>query len=204
MKEFMFFQVGHLRFCLELPFIKSVHRISDISKTKDNMEKQDFFTCILDGKQMPLYDFSVIFDIKNFTYDPEFHKVIRIELDNTPLALRVNHVDGVAEIMEHMIIPLPPVIKGKTLKWFPYVLKYEGNLIPVLNPWGMTGIKSVKDLVKEDNKNNKLDIFFLNMINPEHFVNIFTISLRHVLKKVLNRELKTMKTLLDKLDNNES
>lgn len=199
MKEFMFFQVGHSRFCLELSFIKSVYRISDISETleKETREQQDFFICIIDGRQIPLYDFSIIFDIKQSDYDPEFHKVIRIELGNNILALRVDHVDGVAEIMENLITPLPPAVKGKTLEWFPHVLQYEGDLVPVLNPWGMAGIK----LEQDDDKNNindKLDFFFSNMINQEHLVNIFTISLKHVLGKILTREFKNMKTLLGK------
>lgn len=203
MKEFMLFQVGHLRFCLELPYIKSVYRISDISGISGkNKENKDFLVCILDNRKVPLYDFSIIFDIKHSAYDPEFHKVIRIELENDIIALRVDHVDGVAEVMENLVTPLPPVIKGKTLEWFPHVLQFEQELIPVLNPRGMTVFRP--DVTETDDEktcealNNELDSLFLNMINQDELANRFVVSLEQVLGKCLYRELSNFKSLMGK------
>jgi len=92
---------------------------------------------VVDGKEIPLYDLSSIFEKKMSSYESDSKKAIRIESAGRSLLLAVDRIDRVVSVDSVQIKPIPPIFKGLSVSCFPHVLKHKDKLILVLNPKGI-------------------------------------------------------------------
>lgn len=131
MRELMLFQAGGYRLALGLEPVRGIHPLGDLRPAGPGR-------CRLEGREMDLHD------LPRRLGGPEsgatHSRVIRMEVAETPLALRVDGVDRVAWVAEERIVPLPEAFAGRPARWFPAVVRAEDGLALLLSPEGMLGI----------------------------------------------------------------
>jgi chemotaxis signal transduction protein len=132
MRELMLFQAGGYRLALGLEPVRAIHPLGDLRPAGPGR-------CRLEGREMDLHD------LPRRLGGPEsgaahHPRVIRMEVAETALALRVDGVDRVAWVDEERIVPLPEAFAGRPAQWFPAVVRADDGLALLLSPEGMLGI----------------------------------------------------------------
>jgi chemotaxis signal transduction protein len=131
MRELMLFQAGGYRLALGLGPVRGIHPPGDLRPAGPGR-------CRLEGREMDLHDLSRrLGGPESGAAQP---RVIRMEVAETPLALRVDGVDRVDRVAEERIVPLPEAFAGRPARWFPAVVRTDDGLALLLSPEGMLGI----------------------------------------------------------------
>jgi chemotaxis signal transduction protein len=118
-----------------------------------------------------------------------------LQIRNRYIALRVDHIEGVAETEANRFADLPPVFTGKTRTWFPRILIYQEALIPLLDPAGMAGLKE-EELPEFSTEDTRIlpDDFLAQIITGESLQNHMTEAIQRALADVLVHEMQQAKT----------
>ncbi len=131
MRELMLFQAGGYRLALGLGPVRGIHPPGDLRPAGPGR-------CRLEGRDMDLHDLAR--RLGGPGGEAAHPRVIRMEVAETTLALRVDGVDRVARVAEERIVPLPDVFSGRPAQWFPAVVRIDDGLALLLSPEGMLGI----------------------------------------------------------------
>jgi hypothetical protein len=135
MKEILLFIACDKYFGLELPLIRSIHRvIPALIKQED-----DGIKYMIKGGDIPLCDFSAVLGER--VRNTHGKKIMIISVRNQAMSLMVDRVERVVSAQIGQIESLPSIFKGKAAEWFPKVLWYEEHPILLLNPDGMGYIR---------------------------------------------------------------
>lgn len=135
MRTLVLFQVGDRHFGLDMPLARSIESASAFLAEQSGNIRQDML--VMDGAEMPVYDLTAFLGETTSLHDPANRKVVIVKNQDRLLALVVDRVHHVIEVERELIEPLPPVFKGPALKCFPWVLRQQDNLVPILNPEGI-------------------------------------------------------------------
>ena len=138
MRTLVLFQVGNSHFGLDMPLTRSIQSASAFLAEQSGNIRQD--KLVLDGVEIPVYDLTTIMGEATSLHDPGSRKVVIVKNQAHHLALVVDRVDQVVEVERDLIEPLPPIFKGPALECFPWVLRQQDNLVPILRPEGISKI----------------------------------------------------------------
>ena len=138
MTELLLFRVGAAQFAIDLPLI------SNIQSAKSSIVLQNEGGAGLlqteSGEEIPLFDLAYFFLGNGYPQDSRDKKIMRLELDENPLALIVDRVDQVVGIDNENLEPLSLIFKGPAQACFPFVLKQRDSLVLLLAPEGFVKI----------------------------------------------------------------
>jgi chemotaxis signal transduction protein len=185
MREVMLFRVGSSEFALDLKYIKGVHRSVDLPDMSSGTRAHRPSVNIPEGGLMPFVDLCSIFKSKK-TEDFS-RKVMYLQVDEGPLAVQVDQTERVLEIEEGQIALLPPVFKGRSLTWFPHVLKYDQQLILLLSPDGMAADIQPRKISESE---IQLETWLNTVISEQNFSNIMVTALRRRLGQSVSQEIR--------------
>ncbi|OQX28431.1 MAG: hypothetical protein BWK80_00040 [Desulfobacteraceae bacterium IS3] len=176
MNELLLFHAGNRQFGVALPLVRSIqgakslfeepadgeHEPSDAeppprcSHSYVRMPESEF--------PVPIYDLSAILGGSLPSESSENRKVMFVVVQDHHIALKVDRVERVISVEKDRIELNSPVFAGNALTWFPRVLKHDDNLILLLNPGGILGIK---EEYSEDDADLKEDDLFQHQEMPD-------------------------------------
>ncbi len=139
-KKMMLFNVGNKRFAMDISYIKKVHTGNDISFLSNDGKEEKIR--IPEGIEMPLHNLPAIFNKRPSDYGKNQLKVLCLNADGKFLAIGVDHIEKVINIPDNDLESLPPIFRGESRKWFPFIFIKNGELIPVIDPLGIININN--------------------------------------------------------------
>ena len=134
MERLIFFQVGNVQFGLDMSLTRSIETASTLLAKQPGLYNGG--ALVLDGDEIPLYDFTRVFGDSVSSQGHETKKVMLVQAKKQLVAMVVDRVERVLEVESDQIEPLPPIFHGPARICFPRVLKREEHLILILNPEG--------------------------------------------------------------------
>lgn len=139
MKEVLLFQINELLFGIDLPRVRSIHRVGSIFGSQDL--KADGDVHMIEGEVMPLYDMSILFSKRMSQIEIQNRKLMLVDTRDACLAMMVDKIGRVVTVDEDKIIPLPPVFKAASLKCFPQLMVSDEDIIPIVSPEGIDWVR---------------------------------------------------------------
>lgn len=117
-QKIVLFKVGQRRYGIQMPHVKNIQGAGDISESL----------------KVPRFDLSSLFGEDRLSGTLETKKLIMVNQDDQQLALMVDAVDGVVNVEDHSIVPLPPVFDGHARSCFPLIYHHKGHVVLLINP----------------------------------------------------------------------
>ena len=160
MEKLLLFRIGNRQFGMNLPLIRSIYKTDAFFEKKaekrgsDEMVQvpdlnQQSETLFIDGKEIPLYDLSLLLSEGSAVSDSDGERVMLIDIHGHFIAIKVDRVANVVSVAGDRIEPLPPVFGNPSLIYFPRVLKQADTLILILDPDGIEKIRHKKEILEE-------------------------------------------------------
>jgi len=146
MQKFLLFRIGDRRYGIDLPMIRGIYSKPDSADdagagAKNVSPLPSVGFRIPDSNfRVPIYDLSTLLtkreqdDHETSFAEPQSRRVILAAAGNRLLALKVGQIERVVSVENDAVVPMSPIFKGRSLDWFPKVLKHEGELMLVVNP----------------------------------------------------------------------
>ncbi len=131
MKEILVFRVGDHPLGLDLIHIRGVYRFGDLQPVDSEVPGSPAYR--LEGRRVNLFHLPRSL-VGGGVRTDAFHRIILMNIRGRPAALGVIQIERVMNVEPDHIVPLPPVFKGKSRKWFPGVVMGPNRLIPLLDP----------------------------------------------------------------------
>jgi len=94
-------------------------------------------TLFIDGKEIPLYDLSLLFSEGSAVSDSDGKRIMLIDIQGHFIAVKADRIENVVSVAGDRIEPLPPVFGNPSLICFPRVLKHADTLILLLDIEGI-------------------------------------------------------------------
>lgn len=222
MTEFILFQVARRRFGLELGHVRSVFRESslDIRDAETPEGEPDGLgplrVCRVDDRDVPLMDLSTFFAGEEGECPPTpacaglpvagGKRILLIRAGERELALRVDDIDRVVTLDAAGVMPLPPVFRGRSARWFPRVLRLENALALVVDPVGMMGgpggdpgdlLRDIDMLAPEHQA--RLDAAIAGLLSPDRVADVMLDTLDRSIRASLKDQGRVVGDALSRL-----
>ena len=148
MQKLVLFQIGNRQFGMDMSFVTYIQQSRPVLAAQPESENPD--ELLVEGKTIPFYNLPVLFGTNNDSKEPAGQKIVMVKDQTQTIAFLVNHVEAMIDASEDQIDRLPSVFKGPAADCFPQVLRMEDNLIPLMDPKGISRIKSFTESLNVD------------------------------------------------------
>jgi len=128
-------------------------------------------TLFIDGKEIPLYDLSLLFSEGSAVSDSDGKRIMLIDIQGHFIAVKADRIENVVSVAGDRIEPLPPVFGNPSLICFPRVLKHADTLILLLDIEGIERSKishvsgKTSEVLKTSEISEKVSENELNLIS---------------------------------------
>ncbi len=129
---------------MNLSLIRSIYKTDAFfegqAEKRDSGERalnQTEQTLFIDGKEIPLYDLSLLLSEGSAVSDSDGKRIMLTDIQGHFIAVKADRIENVISVAGDRIEPLPPVFGNPSLICFPRVLKQADTLILLLDIEGI-------------------------------------------------------------------
>lgn len=149
MRKVLLFRIGKKQFGLDLPKVVDIRKTSTVNVESSNGPRIKAVTS--EGSMLTLYDMTMLL---NRNDEPENEaqesQLMMIKGGEHMMGLKVDSVSRVISVDNDLFEFLPPVFGNTAVSCFPWIIKYEDTLIPLLDPVGIEKYEIVIQKIDSD------------------------------------------------------